>query len=95
MATGATRSELRKVRAIVSFIGEENLESLVQKNYSFLRGLHVYSSKNEDNELSLSIWSGPKEIDSSRCLFADRISVSAFKAAVDYWKPKYPSPSSL
>ena len=95
MANGATRSELRKVRAIVSFIGEENLESLVQKNYAFVRGLHVYSSKNEDNELSLSIWNGPKEIDSSRCLFADRISVSAFKAAVDYWRPKYPSPSSF
>jgi len=95
MAAGATRSELRKVRAIVAFIGEENLESLVQKDYTCLRGLHVYSKRNEDNELSLSIWNGPKEIDSSRCLFADRISVTAFKAAVEYWKPKYPSPSSF
>ena len=94
MAAGVTRSELRKVRSIVSFIGEENLQSLVQKEYMCLRGLHIYSSKNEDNESSsLTIWNGPKENDSSRCLFADRISVPAFMAAVAYWRPKYPSPS--
>ncbi|MHB8701968.1 MAG: hypothetical protein ACYC7D_13260 [Nitrososphaerales archaeon] len=95
MAPGVTRSELRKVRAIVTLIGEENLESLTIREYQCLNGLHVYSVKNEDNELSLSIWNEPKEKTSSRCLFADRISVNAFVAAVAYWRPRYPQPSSI
>lgn len=94
MAPGVTRSELRKVRAIVSLIGEENLQSLMTKEYQRIKDLHVYSTKNADNELSLSIWNEPKEKVSSRCLFADRISMSAFVAAVAYWRPKYPQPPS-
>ena len=93
MAPGVTRSELRKIRAIVSLIGEENLQSLTSSDYQCIRGLHVYSMKNEDNELALSVWNEPKEKSTSRCLFADRISVSAFVAAVAYWRPKYPQPS--
>ena len=89
MAQGVTRGELRKVRAIVSLIGEESLPSLPRREYQCVRGLHVYTSKNEDNELSLSIWNEPKEKESSRCLFADRISVPAFNAALEYWRPRY------
>jgi hypothetical protein len=90
-----TRGELRKVKSIVSLIGHENLEALPEINYECVRGLHVYVAKNEeDGELSLSIWDKPKENQSSRCLFADRISISAFIAAADYWKPRYPPPGS-
>lgn len=94
MAPGVTRSELRKVRAIVTLIGEENLQSLMANEYQHIRDLHVYSTKNSDDVLSLSIWNEPKEKKSSRCLFADRITMSAFVAAVAYWRPKYPQPSS-
>ncbi|HZW57320.1 MAG TPA: hypothetical protein VFF30_13610 [Nitrososphaerales archaeon] len=94
MAQGVTRSELRKVRAIVTLIGEKNLQSLTTSEYLCLNGLHVYSVKNDDNELMLSIWNEPKEKKTSRCLFADRISISAFMAAVAYWRPRYPPASS-
>jgi hypothetical protein len=92
LAQGVTSSELRKVRAIVSLIGEENLASLPNTKYQCVRGLHIYSNRNEDNELSLSIWNEPKEKTSSRCLFADRISLRAFMAAMAYWRPRYPAP---
>ena|GEM_PF-1598647 len=94
LAPGVTRSELRKVRAIVTLIGEENLSSLTSREYQCINGLHIYSVKNEDNELALSIWNEPKENESSRCLFADRININAFIAAVAYWRPRYPQPPS-
>ncbi|MHB1907856.1 MAG: hypothetical protein ACYCQJ_03165 [Nitrososphaerales archaeon] len=94
MAHGVTRSELRKVRSIVTLIGEENLAMLTRTDYQCVRGLHVYSSKNENGELALSVWDQPKEKESSRCLFADMISVSSFLAAVDYWRPRYPTAQS-
>ncbi len=90
MTQGVTRSELRKVKTIVNLIGEDNLLSLPNNQYQCLKGYHVYATKNESNELTLSIWSHPKENTSSRCLFADRISIPAYMAAADYWKPKYP-----
>jgi hypothetical protein len=91
LAPGVTRGELRKVKSIVSLIGEENLEALPNTNYQCRRGRHIYVAKAEDDKaLSVSIWDEPKEKKTSRCLFADRISLSAFMAAVDYWKPRYP-----
>ena len=95
VAQGVTRSELRKVRAIVSLIGEENLPSLPRSEYQCLKGLHVYTARNGDNELSLSIWNEPKENQSSRCLFADRIGLPAFNAALEYWRPRYYPGSNL
>jgi len=91
MAQGVTRSELRKVRAIVSLVGEEILDSIPNMSYQCVRGLHIYASKNEDNELALSIWNEPKEKLTSRCLFCDRINLRAFMAAISYWRPKFPS----
>jgi hypothetical protein len=95
MAQGVTRSELRKVRSIVSLIGEENLQSLSRTEYFSVRGLHIYSVRTEDNQLFLSIWDKPKDSPSSQCLFADRISMPAFNAALEYWRPRYPPSSSL
>jgi hypothetical protein len=87
---------LRKVRSIVSLIGQENLLKLTDASYQTVRGLHVYVAKNdEDKELALSIWDSPKEKQSSRCLFADRISKSAFTAALEYWRPRYSAPENL
>ncbi|MDH2901778.1 MAG: hypothetical protein PXY39_12490 [archaeon] len=94
MAPSVTRGELRKVKSIVSLIGEENLGALPNSTYQHARGLHVYVTKTEEHELSLSIWDQPKEEQTSHCLFADRISMSAFMAAVDYWKPRYPRTES-
>jgi hypothetical protein len=79
------------VKSIADLIGEDKLLSLPYTNYQCLRGLHVYSTRNEEsNELELSIWNQPKDEKSSKCLFADRISVPAFIAGADYWKPRYP-----
>jgi len=95
MAQGVTRTELRKIRAIVALIGQENLYSISSNEYQCVRGLHVYTLKNEDDELALSIWNEPRDNQSSQCLFADRISVHAFNAALAYWKPRYQSGSSV
>ncbi len=91
MAQGVTRSELRKVRAIVTLVGEETLDSIPGMSYQCVRGLHIYASKTEDDELSLSIWNEPKEKLTSRCLFCDRISMKAFTLAISYWRPRYPA----
>lgn len=89
LAHGVTRNELRKVKSIVNLIGGDKLLSLPYTQYQCLKGLHVYSNRREEsNELELSIWNQPKEEKDSRCLFADRISVPAFIAGADYWKPK-------
>jgi hypothetical protein len=86
LPTGVTRNELRKVRSIVSLIGKENLASLPVSAYQCLGSLHVYSWLNEDDEIALSIWDEPKESTTSRCLFADKIRVPAFRAALAFWR---------
>ncbi|HZW57195.1 MAG TPA: hypothetical protein VFF30_12970 [Nitrososphaerales archaeon] len=86
MPTGVTRNELRKVRSIVSLIGKENLGAIPASTYQCLGNLHVYSSTNEENEIALSIWDEPKESLTSRCLFADKIRVPAFRAALAFWQ---------
>ena len=95
MGQGVTRGELRKIRSIALLIGEENLPSLPRTEYLSVRGLHVYAARNEDNDLTLSIWNEPKENKTSRCLFADCISVRAFRAALEYWKPRHQSTSGF
>jgi len=95
MAKVVTRSELRKVRSIATIIGQEHLQSLLNTEYKVVNGMYVYSTKNEDKELVISIWSEPKENKSSRCLFSDRIGTEAYMAALDYWRPSFrPSGSS-
>lgn len=91
MAHGVTRSEIRKVKSIVSLIGKQNLSTLVNTDYQYIRGRHVYVTKTDDNELALSIWDEPKDEKTSHCLFADRISIAALMAAVDYWRLRYPA----
>ncbi len=86
MPTGVTRSELRKIRSIVTLIGKENLASIPVSDYRCVRSLHVYSSTNEENEIALSIWDEPKESMTSQCLFADKIRVPAFNAALAFWQ---------
>ena len=86
LPTGVTRNELRKVRSIVTLIGKDNLASLPVSQYQCLGNLHVYSNKNEENEIALSIWDEPKENDTSRCLFADKIRMPAFQAALVFWQ---------
>jgi hypothetical protein len=90
LSPGVTRSELRKVRSIVSLIGAENLLKLSNASYQCLRGFHIYVAKSGENQLALSIWDAPREETTSHCLFADRISISAYMAAVDYWRPRVP-----
>jgi len=94
LAKIVTRSELRKVRSIATIIGQEHLQSLLNTEYKVVNGMYVYSTKNEDNELVISIWSEPKENKSSRCLFSDRIGKEAFLAALDYWRPSFRSAGS-
>ena len=96
MTPGVTRNELRKVRSIATLIGEESLLTLTERNYQCLRGLHVYVSKNQQQrEIAVSIWDAPKEEQTSHCLFSDKISESAFSAALEYWHPRYPPPPSF
>lgn len=86
MALGIKRQELRKVRSIAMLIGKDNLLSIPESSYLMAGQFHVYSKKNEeDNELQLSIWNEPKDSETSRCLFADRINMRAFQAALDFW----------
>ena len=86
LALGIKRQELRKVRSIASLIGKDNLLNISSSSYLLAGHLHVYSKKNEeDNELQLSIWSEPKDSETSRCLFADRINMNSFQAALDFW----------
>lgn len=86
MPTGVTRNELRKVRSIVSLIGKENLSAIPVATYQCFGNLHVYSSMNDENEIALSIWDEPKESATSRCLFADKIRMPAFEAALAFWQ---------
>lgn len=86
MPTGVTRSELRKIRSIATLIGKENLATLPVADYQNLKSLHVYSMTNEENEIALSIWDEPKESTTSQCLFADKIRLPAFNAAVAFWQ---------
>lgn len=85
LPAGVTRNELRKVRSIVSLIGKENLATISIMQHQCLGSLHVYSATNEDDEIALSIWDEPKESMTSRCLFADKIRVPAFHAALAFW----------
>jgi len=94
LAKIVTRSELRKVRSIATIIGQEHLQSLLNIEYKVVNGLYVYSSKNDDKELVISIWSEPRENKSSRCLFSDRIGTKAYIAALDYWRPSFRSSGS-
>lgn len=50
---------------------------------------YIYVAKSGENQLALSIWDAPRKEKTSHCLFADRISISAYMAAVDYWRPRY------
>ena len=86
MALGIKRQELRKVRSIATLIGKDNLSNLSSSSHILAGQLHVYSKRDEEeNELQLSIWSEPKDLETSRCLFADRINMNAFQAALDFW----------
>jgi hypothetical protein len=90
LSAAITRSELRKVKSIVTLIGQENLAVLPNTDYHCIKGFHIYVAKNEENdELSLSIWDQPKEKQTSHCLFSDKIRISAFYVAIDYWRPRY------
>jgi hypothetical protein len=89
MARLVTRSDLRKVRSIASIIGQEHLQALIDTDYKVVNEMHVYSTKTEEGDLVISIWSEPKENKTSRCLFSDTIGLKAFKAALDYWRPSY------
>ncbi len=84
-----TRSELRKVRSIATLIGQENLRAIPNSEYLAVAGKHVYCLRKDPLYLSISVWNEPKEKLSSRCLFSDSISITAFIAAVDYWMPDY------
>ena len=94
MAKVVTRGELRKVRSIATIIGQEHLQSLLNSEYKVVNKMYVYSTKNDDKELVISIWSEPRENKSSRCLFSDRIGVDAYMAALDYWRPSFRSSGS-
>ncbi|MGH2639491.1 MAG: hypothetical protein ACRDF4_09460 [Rhabdochlamydiaceae bacterium] len=86
MALGIKRQELRKVRSIATLIGKDNLLNVSDSPYLLAGQLHVYSRRDEEeNELQLSIWDEPKDKETSKCLFADRIKINAFHAALDYW----------
>jgi hypothetical protein len=79
----------------MNLIGGEEIMSLSHTEYQCLRGLHVYSIRNEESkELELSIWNHPKDEKNSRCLFADRISLTAFIAGAEYLKPRTQARSS-
>jgi hypothetical protein len=86
LALGIKRQELRKVRSIATLVGKDNLLNIPSSRYLLAGRLHVYSQRNEEeNELQLSIWNEPKDKETSRCLFADRINMNAFQAALDFW----------
>ncbi|MHB1908421.1 MAG: hypothetical protein ACYCQJ_06065 [Nitrososphaerales archaeon] len=89
-----TRVDLRKVKTIISLMGGQHkiaeISSLPAASYRCIGNLHVYVSKETDgNEFHLSIWDQPKEIGSSRCLFADRMRTATFLQSLSFWRTVY------
>jgi hypothetical protein len=91
--TRPTRVDLRKVKTIISLMGGQSnigeISLLPMTDYKRIGNLHVYISKNEPNEFHLSIWDRPKEIQTSRCLFADKMRTATFLQSLSFWRTVY------
>lgn len=70
--------ERKAIYKLFKMIGAAKIPSITKKAHFSTQNLHIYSQKlKTEKQIFVSIWTEPKEKKSSKCIFADKISLNA------------------